>query len=483
MSKYTVAIDEGTTGCTQQLLDRRGRVVRQVYREITQIYPKPGWVEHNPNQIFKTVVALLRELTRGINPRDIAAIGITNQRETTVLWDRRTGKPVANAIVWQCRRTAEACEKYKSQGLEPTVRAKTGLVIDAYFSATKVRWLLDNASARGDLAFGTIDTWLLWNLTGVHATDVTNASRTMLYNIHTRAWDDDLLRIFRIPRSLLPEVHPSVHRFGLLKREILGAEIPVFGIAGDQQAALYGQCCFEPGAVKNTYGTGCFVVLNTGQKAIRSRHGLITTLACDRNGQPCYALEGSVFIAGAAIQYLRDSLRIISKAAETEPLARSIGSNNGVYFVPAFVGLGAPYWDMGARGAIVGLTRGAGRAEIARAALESIAYQTRDVIDAMKSDSGLDIRALKVDGGATANAFLLQFQADVLGCRIVKPKNIATTGLGAAFLAGVGAGVWSPRELPSLVAIDRRYTPKMPKAERERLYSGWQRAVRQVRVS
>lgn len=483
MSKYIVAIDEGTTGCTQQLLDRRGRVVRQVYREITQIYPKPGWVEHNPNQILKTAVALLRELTCGINPRDIAAIGITNQRETTVLWDRRTGKPVANAVVWQCRRTAEACGKYKSQGLEPTVRAKTGLVIDAYFSATKIRWLLDRTSARGDLAFGTVDTWLLWNLTGVHATDVTNASRTMLYNIHTRAWDDDLLRIFRIPRSLLPEVHPSVHRFGLLKRGILGAEIPVFGIAGDQQAALYGQGCFDPGTVKNTYGTGCFVVLNTGHRAIRSRHGLITTLACDRNGQPCYALEGSVFIAGAAIQYLRDSLRIIGTAAETEPLARSIASNNGVYFVPAFVGLGAPYWDMGARGAIVGLTRGAGRAEIARAALESIAYQTRDVIDAMKADSGLPVRALKVDGGATANAFLLQFQADVLGCKIVKPRNIATTGLGAAFLAGVGAGVWTPRELPSLIVVDRTYTPKMSRAERERLYSGWQRAVRQVRVS
>lgn len=473
---YVLAIDEGTTGCTQLLIDRRGRIVRHGYREITQHFPRPGWVEHDASEIASTAVSLMRRLTRGIDPRRIAAVGITNQRETTVVWNRRTGRPISRAVVWQCRRTAPMCERLKPA--EPMVRRKTGLVLDPYFCATKIRWLLDHVTRRGPLAFGTIDAWLLWNLAGVHATDATNASRTMLYDIHERRWDPDLLRLFGVPAGLLPEVHPSVHRFGVLKRSILGAEIPVFGVAGDQQAALYGQGCVEPGSVKNTYGTGCFVVLHTGDKAIRSRHGLITTLACDRNGRPCYALEGSVFIAGAAVQYLRDSLRILSHAAESEPLARSIASNRGVYFVPAFVGLGAPHWNMNARGAIVGLTRGTGRAELARAALESIAYQTRDVIDAMKADSGLPIRRLRVDGGATANAFLLQFQADLLNCRILRPRSIATTGLGAGFLAGVGAGVWSPREVTRLNPVDREFKPKMSRSDRDALYAGWQRAVR-----
>ncbi len=470
-----VAVDEGTTGVSVVLLDARGRLLRRAYSEFRQIYPRPGWVEHDPQEIWRTTIRLLRRVIR--RPADVAAIGITNQRETAVVWDRRTGKPVHNAIVWQCRRTAPDCERLRVRGLERTIRRKTGLVLDAYFSATKVRWILDHASSRRDLCFGTIDSWLLWNLTGgrVHATDPTNASRTMLYNIDRREWDDDLLEIFGVPRSMLPEVRGSSASFGASVRGLLGREIPLFGVAGDQQAALFGQGCRSPGSMKNTYGTGCFLVVNTGRRRVDSKEGLLTTLACGPRAEPVYALEGSVFIAGAAVQYLRDGLGIIAKAAETEALARSIASTGGVYFVPAFVGLGAPYWDMEARGAIVGLTRGSGRAEIARAALEAIAYQTRDVVEA----AGALGRELRVDGGAAANDFLMQFQADLLGARIVRPRNTGSTALGAAYLAGLGAGVWrSTKDLA--IEVDRVFEPRMARRDADALYAGWKRAVRRV---
>jgi len=468
-----VAVDEGTTGVSAILVDGRGRLIDRAYAEFRQIYPRPGWVEHDPVEIWKATLGVLRKVVR--NPRDIAAIGITNQRETAVVWDRKSGRPVHNAIVWQCRRTASMCERLRARGLEKTIRRKTGLVCDAYFSATKLRWILENVRPKGDLCFGTIDSWLLWNLTGgrVHATDPTNASRTMLYDIDRRAWDDELLGIFKVPRSILPEVRGSAERFGSCR--LFGPEIPVVGIAGDQQAALFGQGCTAPGSMKNTYGTGCFLMANTGRRRRDSKAGLLTTLACGPRGETVYALEGAVFIAGAAIQYLRDSLGLVRKAAETEALARSIPSTGGVHFVPAFVGLGAPYWDMDARGAILGLTRGSGRAEIVRAALESIAYQTRDVVEA----GGLRVRELRVDGGATANDFLMQFQADVLGARIVRPKTIGATAMGAAYLAGVGVGLWRSRaELP--LDVDRVFKPGMARREADALYAGWKRAVARV---
>ncbi len=466
MRHHILSIDAGTTGITVSLIDRRGRVVRQASRDFPQIYPRPGWVEHDPEAIWRVTASLIR----GVGLANAEAIGITNQRETTVLWDRRSGRPVHNAIVWQCRRTAPLCERLR--GSESLVRARTGLLLDPYFSATKIRWLLDHVGRRSNLAFGTIDTWLLWKLTGAHATDCTNASRTLLYDIDRRRWDDDLLSLFGVPRRLLPEVLPSAGVFGRTRHGI-----PVCGIAGDQQAALYGQGCWSPGTMKNTYGTGCFLVANTGPKRINSKRGLLTTLACDASGGPAYALEGSVFIAGAAVQWLRDSLGIIARSADVERLAASIASNHGVYFVPAFVGLGAPHWDARARGAIVGLTRGAGRAEIARAALEAIAYQTRDVAAAMESDMRIKVSELKVDGGAAVNRFLMQFQADLLDARIVRPRNIESTSLGAALLAGVGAGLW---KTPPISPPETTFQPRMKAAERTALLEGWREAVGRV---
>jgi glycerol kinase len=470
---HVVAIDEGTTGVRAIAVDERGRLVDSAYSEFRQIYPKPGWVEHDPGEIWQATLGVLRKVIR--DPAQVAAIGLTNQRETTVIWDRKSGRPVYNAIVWQCRRTADACGRLRARGLADTIRKKTGLVIDAYFSATKIRWILENIRPKGDLCFGTIDTWLLWNLTGggVHATDPTNASRTMLYNIGKRAWDDDLLKLFKVPRAILPDIRSSTASFG--STSLFGGEIPLVGDAGDQQAALFGQGCVRAGSMKNTYGTGCFMMLNTGARRVESKAGLLTTLACGPRGETVYALEGAVFIAGAAVQYLRDSLKIIGSAAETETLAKSIASTGGVYLVPAFVGLGAPYWDADARGAIVGLTRGSGRAEIARAALEAIAYQTRDMIEA----GGVKVRELRVDGGATSNDFLMQFQADVLGARIVRPKSTGSTALGAAYLAGVGAGLWKSRDELGL-DVDRVFTPAMPRKEADALFAGWKQAVSRV---
>jgi len=470
---YVVAIDEGTTGVRAAAVDETGKLVDSAYREFRQIYPQPGWVEHDPEELWQATLAVLRQVVK--NPADVAAIGITNQRETVVIWDQKTGRPVYNAIVWQCRRTANACERLKARGLAPLIRKKTGLVVDAYFSATKAEWILKNVRPKGDLRFGTIDSWLIWNLTGgkVHATDATNASRTMLYHIDRRDWDADLLKMFRIPRAMLPEVRGSTASFGTTT--LLGREIPLFGNAGDQQAALFGQGCVAKGSMKNTYGTGCFMMINSGARRIDSKAGLLTTLACGSRGETVYALEGAVFIAGAAIQYLRDSLKIISRAEETEALAASIPSTGGVYFVPAFVGLGAPYWDPEARGAIVGLTRGSGRVEIVRAALESIAYQTRDMIEA----GGVKVRELRVDGGATANNFLMQFQADVLGEKIVRPKSIGSTALGAAYLAGVGAGIWKSRSDLGL-DVDRVFTPTMSRKGADALFAGWKKAVSRV---
>ena len=468
-----VAVDEGTTGVRAIAVDERGRLVDSAYSEFRQIYPRPGWVEHDPEEIWRTTLGVLRKVVK--DPADVAAIGVTNQRETVVVWDRKSGKPVYNAIVWQCRRTAGDCDKLRARGLEKTIRAKTGLVIDAYFSATKLRWILRHVRPQGDLCFGTIDSWLLWNLSGgkVHATDPTNASRTMLYNITRREWDADLLRLFRVPRSMLPEVRGSTASFG--STSLLGREIPLFGVAGDQQAALFGQGCVTKGTMKNTYGTGAFMMINTGAVRRDSKAGLLTTLACGPRGETVYALEGAVFIAGAAIQYLRDSLKIVDSAQETEALATSIASTGGVYLVPAFVGLGAPYWDADARGAIVGLTRGSGRAEIVRAALEAIAYQTRDLVEA----AGVKVRELRVDGGATANNFLMQFQADILGARIVRPKSIGSTALGAAYLAGVGAGLWKSRAELGL-DVDRVFEPTMPRKAADKLFQGWRAAVRRV---
>jgi glycerol kinase len=464
---HVAAIDEGTTGVSAVLVDDRGRLADRAYSEIRQIYPRPGWVEHDPGEIFRKTLGVLRRVLRP----GVAAIGLTNQRETTIVWDRKTGRPVGNAIVWQCRRTAPVCDALRRRGFGPLIRRKTGLVLDAYFSATKLRWILDRAGRRRDLCFGTVDAWLLWNLTGgrVHATDPTNASRTMLFNLDRGDWDPELLRLFRIPRSMLPEVRGSTDRFG----EWRG--IPLVGVAGDQQAALFGQGCTAPGSMKNTYGTGGFLMVNTGPRRVDSRAGLLTTLACGPRGGRAYALEGAVFIAGAAVQYLRDSLGLIRSSAETEALARSVPSAGGVHFVPAFTGLGAPYWDMDARGALLGLTRGSGRAEIVRAALEAIAFQTRDMIEA----GGVRVRELRVDGGAAANDFLLQFQADLLQAPIVRPRTTASTALGAALLAGVGIGLWRSRD-DVRVGIDRVFRPRMPRREADRLFSGWRAAVARV---
>lgn len=493
MSSYVMAIDQGTTGTTVLLLDHDGLCVGRAYSEFKQIYPRPGWVEHDPEEIWKVTCSVIEKALRetGIAADRISAIGITNQRETTVLWDRASGKPVHNAIVWQCRRTAPICNGLRKQGREDWFRERTGLVLDAYFSGTKLLWLLDNVpdarkrAEQGDLLFGTIDTWLIWKLSGgrTHVTDYTNASRTLIYNIHDRAWDADILGLLNIPERVLPEVKPSS---GVCAHTIAAPpfhrQIPIAGIAGDQQAALFGQGGWEPGMVKNTYGTGCFLLMYTGHKAVRSTQGLLTTLGCSETGGPAYALEGSIFTTGAAVQWLRDELEVLEQAAESERIARSVPDSNGVYMVPAFVGLGAPYWDMEARGAILGLTRGANRAHIIRATLESIAYQTRDVVEVMSADAGIPIKELRVDGGASANDFLMQFQADILHVRVDRPAMVETTALGAAFLAGMGVGFWKgAEELGKARRGEKIFEPSMSEKEREQLYSGWKEAVGRVR--
>ena len=488
-----LAIDQGTTGTTVLVLDRRGRLISQAYAELPQHYPRPGWVEHRPDEILRVTSGVIRKALGGRLAKYLEAVGITNQRETTILWDRRTGRAIANAIVWQCRRTAPLCERLKRLGHEPEFRHKTGLVVDAYFSGTKIRWLLDHVpgarrrAERGQLAFGTVDSWLIWHLTGgaVHVTDFTNASRTLLYNIRTHRWDDDLLRRLGVPGAILPDVRPSSGAFGVTARGgPLPAGLPIAGVAGDQQASMVGHGCLTPGTAKNTYGTGCFLLLHTGSRLVTSRHGLLTTLVYGPPDRPAYALEGSVFIAGAAIQWLRDELRLIRHAAETETVARGIPDTGGVYVVPAFVGLGAPYWDMHARGAVIGLTRGSNRGVLVRATLESLAYQTRDVVEAMERDSRIRLRELRVDGGASRNDWLMQFQADLLGIPVVRPPMVANTGRGAALLAGIGIGWWTARDVVRFVGRpERRFTPRMRSSERSRLYDGWREAVARVRTT
>ena len=488
---HVMAIDQGTTGSTVLVFDRRGRVAARAYSEFGQHYPKPGWVEHDAEEIWRVTLRVARQALRkaGIGAPALAALGITNQRETTVVWDRRTGAPLHRAIVWQDRRTAEHCARLRAAGHERIVRDQTGLVLDPYFSGTKVAWILGNvrrARARathGDLVFGTIDTWLVWKLTAgrVHATDPTNAARTLLYDIHRRAWHPDLLRLLDVPASMLPEVRPSSGLFGTTERDLLGAAVPIAGVAGDQQAALFGQLCFEPGMVKNTYGTGCFALMQTGGEAVTSERGLLTTVACGSGGRASYALEGSIFIAGALIQWLRDGLGILRTASASEALARQVSSTLGVYVVPAFVGLGAPYWDPEARGAILGLTRGVTRAHVARAALEALAYQTRDVVETMAAEAGRPISVLRVDGGAAANDLLMQLQADLLGTVVDRPKVVETTALGAALLAGLGVGFWTETDLARVRAVDRVFRPRMSAEERERRYGGWREAVARVR--
>lgn len=488
---HVLTIDQGTTGSTALVMDSRGRVTARAYREFTQYFPKPGWVEHDPEEIWEVSLRVMRLALRraGIKPPEVAAIGITNQRETTVVWDRKTGKPVHRAIVWQDRRTAARCEQLRAEGALSRVRNRTGLVLDPYFSGTKVEWILQSAkglarrAARGELAFGTIDSWLVWKLSGgqVHATDYTNASRTMLYDIHKRRWDPELCALLHVPVEILPEVRPSAGEFCRTAKGLFGqTEIPVAGIAGDQQAALFGQLCVRPGMVKNTYGTGCFALMPVAERPKPSRSGLLTTLACGPAGEPMYALEGSVFVGGAAIQWLRDGLGILKTAAESETLARSLAGNDGVYMVPAFTGLGAPYWNAEARGAMVGLTRGNTRAHLARAALEAIAYQSREVVDAIARDTGTRLREVRVDGGAAANDFLMQFQADQLGVSVNRPKVVETTAMGAAFLAGLGVGLWKPTQLEKMRLKDRVFAPEMKKSQRESLFSGWQAAVKRV---
>jgi len=489
--KYVIALDQGTTSSRTIIFDHDANVVAISQREFSQIYPKVGWVEHDPMEIWASQSSTLIEaLARaGIHSDEVASIGITNQRETTVLWDKATGKPIYNAIVWQCRRSQPLCESLRAEGYEDYIRQNTGLVLDPYFSATKIRWILDNVEGArekaeaGELLFGTIDTWLVWKLTEgkVHVTDPTNASRTMLYNIHQQAWDPVLLEALEIPASILPEVKPSCAVYGKTRIAGEGGEIPVAGMAGDQQSALFGQLCIDEGMAKNTYGTGCFLLMNTGLQAVQSNHGLLTTIAVGPKGEVNYALEGSVFMGGATIQWLRDELGLIRDAQDTEYFALKVSDNNGVYLVPAFVGLGAPYWDASARGALVGLSRGANRNHIIRAALEAIAYQSRDLLDAMTKDSGVQLKQLKVDGGAVANDFLMQFQADITDVEVQRPKVTETTAMGAAFLAGLAVGFWqSTAELKHKAGVERCFKPAIADDEREALYLGWKRAVAQV---
>jgi glycerol kinase len=490
MTEFILALDQGTTSSRAIRFDRAGHIITTQQREFKQIYPRPSWVEHDPKEIWESQLAVAKAACG--DPSLIAAIGITNQRETTIVWDRQTGEPIYNAIVWQDRRTSEFCDELKAEGFDETIREKTGLVTDAYFSGTKLKWILDNVDGArakaeaGQLAFGTIDTYLVWKLTGgrLHITDVSNASRTMLYDIHKKWWSNTILTRFNIPQSILPQVVPSSMVYGETEASLFGKPIPIAGIAGDQQAATFGQACFSAGLAKNTYGTGCFMLMNTGEHAVPSSHNLLTTVGwkVGDGGATQYALEGSVFIAGAVVQWLRDELGLISHARETEGLAMSIPDTGGVYLVPAFVGLGAPYWDQYARGAILGLTRGSGKAQIARAALESIAYQTRDVMGAMLADSGLKLETLRVDGGATANNFLMQFQADILGVPVERPVVTETTALGAAYLAGLAVGYWrSLEEIAQQWQRERLFEPTMTADQRDSLYDGWRKAVVRAR--
>jgi glycerol kinase len=490
MAKYVLALDQGTTSSRAMLFDHHGATRAVANREFKQHYPQPGWVEHDAEEIWESQLAVARQVLAEAKagPADVAAIGITNQRETVVVWDRQTSKPVHRAIVWQCRRTAAMCDRIRAEGFDRVLREKTGLVTDAYFSGTKVAWLLENVpglrerAERGELAAGTIDSWLIWKLTGgrAHATDVSNASRTLLFNIQTLDWDDEILRYFRIPRSLLPKAKPSSGVLG--ETEVFGGRVPIAGVAGDQQASLFGHQCFERGGAKNTYGTGCFLLLNTGEEIAASNSGLVSTVAWGRHGRTAYALEGSIFIAGAAIQWLRDELRIVQDAAETEQMALAVPDTGGVYFVPAFVGLGAPHWDAYARGTVVGLTRGSNRNHLARAALEAIAYQTREVVEAMAQDSGLRPPTLRVDGGAVRNNFLCQFQADILGVAVERPATTETTALGAAYLAGLATGFWkNEKDLAAQMKIERRFEPQMEEARRKELFAGWRRAVERAK--
>jgi glycerol kinase len=486
--RYIVALDQGTTSSRAVVFDNEGKVVQVVQKEFKQIFPQPGWVEHDPMEIYSSQYSVMIEAIAqcGIRPYHIKAIGITNQRETTIVWDKTTGKPIYNAIVWQCRRTAPIVEQVRRDGMEDYIKQNTGLVLDAYFSATKIKWILDNVpgahekAEKGELLFGTVDTWLIWKLTGgkVFATDYTNASRTMLFNIKTLKWDKKLCDYFKIPLCMLPEVKPSSGIFGFVS--VFDTEIPIAGVAGDQQAALFGQTCFRKGDVKTTYGTGCFLLMNIGNRFCQSKHGLVTTLAASTSyrGQPDYALEGSVFVGGAVIQWVRDQLRFITDAADTEYFATKVPDNGGVYIVPAFTGLGAPYWDMYSRGTIFGITRGTNRAQIIRASLESIAYQVNDLIDAMSKDTGIPIKNLKVDGGASKNNFLMQFQSDVSQCRVIRGVINETTALGAAYLAGLAVGEFkSPQEIKALEAKDKTFRPKMDSTVREKYLHKWHKAV------
>jgi glycerol kinase len=493
MPKYVLALDQGTTSSRAILFDREGNVCASASQEFKQYYPQPGWVEHDAEEIWQSQRAVAEKVMAAgpegrVGPADLAAIAITNQRETVVLWDLATGKPLNHAIVWQCRRTAPMCDRIRQEGFHQTLREKTGLVTDAYFSGTKIAWLLENVpgarerAARGELACGTIDAWLIWNLTRgrTHATDVSNASRTLLFNLRSLSWDEEILRYFRIPASLLPEVRSSSEVLG--DTDLFGASVPIAGVAGDQQASLFGHQCFRRGAVKNTYGTGCFLLMNTGAEIPQSQSGLLATIAWGRQGKTVYALEGSVFIAGAAIQWLRDEMKLIQDAAESEAMARAVPDTGGVYFVPAFVGLGAPHWDAYARGTMVGITRGTNRHHVVRAALEAIAYQTRAVVDAMAEDSGLRPEVLRVDGGAARNDFLCQFQADILGIPVDRPATTESTALGAAYLAGLATGFWNDeQDLSRQLKIARRFEPAMEAGRREELYAGFERAVERAK--
>ncbi|MBD5509834.1 MAG: glycerol kinase GlpK [Lachnospiraceae bacterium] len=489
MKEYVLALDQGTTSSRCILFDKKGKICSMAQKEFEQIYPQPGWVEHNPMEIWSSQLAVAIEAMAMVNakPEDISGIGITNQRETTIVWDKETGQPVYNAIVWQCRRTADMIDALTAAGFGERVKEKTGLIPDAYFSASKIAWILENVEGArekaeaGKLLFGTVDTWLIWHLTkgAVHVTDYTNASRTMLFDIHNLCWDKEILDYFKIPESMLPAVKPSSYLYGYTDTSVLGGEIPIAGAAGDQQAALFGQCCFEPGEVKNTYGTGCFLLMNTGEKAIQSKSGLLTTIAASTGEQVEYALEGSVFVAGAAIQWLRDGMRMIKSAPQSEEYAAAVEETGGVYVVPAFAGLGAPYWNPYARGTIVGLTRGCTKEHFIRATLESIAYQTVDVLEAMEKDSGIDLKSLKVDGGASANNFLMQFEADILDTEVRRPECIETTALGAAYLAGLATGYFKDRaEIRENWQLGRSFASGMEQEKRKTLLKGWKKAVK-----
>ncbi len=488
--KYIMALDQGTTSSRAILFDKSGTIVDTAQREFKQIFPKPGWVEHNANEIWTSILGVIAEVLNqnNVSPKEIAGIGITNQRETTVVWDKKTGKPVYNALVWQSRQTSEICDELNAAGHQETFKSKTGLLIDAYFSGTKVKWILDNVEGtreraeNGELLFGTIDTWIIWKLSGgkAHVTDYSNASRTLMYNIHELKWDDELLDILGVPKSMLPDVRPSSEVYAnTVDYHFFGEEVPIGGAAGDQQSALFGQACFEKGTAKNTYGTGSFMLMNTGTEAIRSDSGLLTTIAWGVDGKVEYALEGAVFVTGSAVQWLRDSLKAIKTASDTEALANSLDNNESVYVVPAFVGLGTPYWNSDVRGAVFGLTRGSGRAQFARAVLESIAYQSADVLLTMNKDSGIQLKELRVDGGAVANDFLMQFQSDILNVPVLRPSVQETTALGAAYLAGLAVGFWKDKqEIAKQWAIDKTFEPKMDPKQRDMLYDGWKSAVK-----